>query len=70
MYPAAQQSSWLVLWVALVFGTVTLLTMLAAVAVTTLGLARIHVPGAGRYAHAFAGAAIVLCAGAISFLGL
>ncbi len=70
MYPAAQQSASLVIAVALVFGIVTLLTMLGAVAVTTLGLDRLRLPGAGRYAHAVAGASIVLCGGAISLLGI
>ena len=70
MYPAAQQSAMLVLSVAVVFGVVTLVTMLAAVAVTTLGLEKLKLPSAGRYAHAAAGASIALCGGAISFLGL
>ncbi len=70
MYPAAQQSTGLVFSVAIVFGIVTLLTMLACVAITTLGVRRLHLPQAGRYAHAVAGASIVACAGAISLLGL
>jgi sulfite exporter TauE/SafE len=70
MYPAAQQSASLVVSVAVVFGVVTLATMLACVAITTLGVSRLHLPRAGRYAHAVAGASIVACAGAISVLGL
>ena len=70
MYPAAQRSDGLVLAVAVVFGAVTLATMLACVAITTLGVNRLHLPRAGRYAHAVAGASIVACAGAISLLGL
>lgn len=70
MYPAAQQSGFLVLTVAVVFGVVTILTMLACVAVTTLGLERLKVPVNGRYVHAVAGASIALCGLAISFLGL
>ncbi len=70
MYPAAQHDTGLVLTVALVFGTVTLLTMMLAVTVTMLGLKRIRLPGLQRYAHAIAGASIVICGGAISFLGL
>ena len=70
MYPAARQSTGLVLWVALVFGVVTLATMLACVAITSLGIRRLRLPQAGRYAHAVAGASIVVCAGAISVLGL
>ena len=70
MYPAAQQSGGLVVAVALVFGVVTLLTMLAGVAVTTIGLNKLKLPSTGRYAHAVAGASIVLCGSAISFVGL
>jgi sulfite exporter TauE/SafE len=70
MYPAAQQSTGLVLSVAVVFGLVTLATMLACVAITSLGISRLRLPKAGHYAHAVAGASIVVCAGAISVLGL
>lgn len=71
MYPAAQQSAGLVMSVALVFGAVTLVTMLALVAITSIGLARFKLPLAGRrYAHAAAGASVAFCGGAISFIGL
>ena len=70
MYPAAQQSAWLVIAVAVVFGVVTLLTMLACVALTTIGIDRLRLPSTGRYAHAVAGASIVACGAAISFIGL
>jgi ABC-type nickel/cobalt efflux system permease component RcnA len=70
MYPAAQSSPGLVVTVALVFGVVTLLTMMLGVIVTTVGLERLRLPSPGRYAHAVAGASIVLCGVAMSFLGL
>ncbi len=70
MYPAATQSPELVLGVALVFGVFTLATMMAAVAVATFGLRRVRLPGLAQYAHAAAGASIVLCGAAISFIGL
>ena len=70
MYPAAQKSGGLVVAVALVFGSVTLLTMLVLVAVTTLGLDRLRLPTSGRFAHAVAGASVAVCGGLISFLGL
>jgi len=70
MYPAAQQSSALVLTVAAVFGIVTVLTMIGCVAATTLGLDRLKLPTTGRFAHAIAGASIALCAVAISLIGL
>jgi len=70
MYPAAQQSNGLVVAVAVVFGIVTLVTMLACVAVTTIGLDKLRLPSTGRYAHAVAGASVAVCGGLISFLGL
>ena len=70
MYPAAQQSGALVVAVAVVFGVVTLLTMLLCVAATTIGLEKLKLPSTGRYAHAVAGASVALCGAAISFMGL
>lgn len=70
MYPAAQKSNGLVVLVAVVFGVVTLLTMLACVAVTTIGLDKLRLPSTGRYVHAVAGASIAVCGGLITFLGL
>jgi sulfite exporter TauE/SafE len=70
MYPAAQQSHALVISVALVFGLVTLATMMAAVALGTLGIRRMKLPGAARYSHAVAGASVAACGAAISFMGL
>lgn len=69
MYPAAQHNLVLVLEVALVFGTVTLATMMAAVAITMAGLNRIKLPSPGRWNHAVAGASVVLCGGAIMLVG-
>lgn len=70
MYPAAQQSSALVMSVAVVFGSVTILTMLGAVGLAMAGLNRLKVDGIERYGHAIAGASIVACGGAINFVGL
>ncbi|MGB5164559.1 MAG: hypothetical protein WBN09_03025 [Woeseiaceae bacterium] len=70
MYPAAEHSSALVMSVAVVFSSITLLTMLGAVTVTTIGLQRLKLPSMQHYAHAAAGASIALCGAAISFLGL
>jgi len=70
MYPAAQQSAGLVMSVAVVFGIVTLATMLTLVAITSIGLDKLRLPVAGRrYAHAVAGAFVALCGAAISFVG-
>ena len=70
MYPAAQQSASLLITVAAVFGIVTLATMLACVAVTTIGIERLKLPTSGRYAHAAAGAMVVLCALAVNLLAV
>lgn len=70
MYPAAQQSSGLLISVALVFGLVTLLSMLLAVTLTTVGLEKMKLPSLGRFAHAAAGGSIAACGAAISFMGL
>lgn len=68
MYPAAQQSTALVIAVAVVFGVITLLTMMGAVLVTSIGLERM--PSLGRWEHAVAGASVAACGAAISLLGL
>lgn len=70
MYPAAQQSAGLVVAVAVVFGSVTVMTMLAAVALTTAGLNRLKLPALGRWEHAVAGASVAACGLAITFIGL
>jgi sulfite exporter TauE/SafE len=68
MYPAAQRSAGLVVMVALVFGAVTLLTMLACVAATTIGLEKLRLPSTGRYAHAVAGGLVTCCGIAMAFV--
>lgn len=70
MYPAAQQSPGLVVAVALVFGAVTLCTMVAAVTLTTVGLRQLRISSLDRWEHAIAGASVALCGGAITFIGL
>ena len=68
MYPAAQQSAGLVVLVAAIFGTVTLLTMLACVAITSVGIGKL--PLTGRYVHAVAGGMVLVCGIAVSFTGI
>lgn len=70
MYPAAQRSSSLVVAVAVVFGIITLLTMLACVTIATKGLERVKLPAAERFSHAAAGAAVLICGVAVSFMGI
>jgi nickel/cobalt transporter (NicO) family protein len=70
MYPAAQHNLAAVALVASVFGTITIGTMLAIVALLSMGLKKIPLQGFERYAHMLAGITIILCGGAIKFLGL
>ncbi len=70
MYPAARHSESLVIAVAVVFSLFTLATMLACVAITMIGLERIRLPAGGRFGHAAAGALVLGCGIAVSFLGI
>ena len=70
MYPAARQSTGLVVAVAAIFGLVTLATMLGCVALTTIGVDKLKLPTSGRYAQAVAGASVALCGVAVSLIGL
>ena len=70
MYPAAQESGALVFSVALIFGGVTILTMLGAVTLALYGLSRVRFCRLEPYSHAIAGASIVACGTAINFAGL
>jgi sulfite exporter TauE/SafE len=70
MYPAAKNSFFGLLVVTFVFGTVTLATMLSLVLLSRAGVNLILMAGAQRFAHAIAGATILLCGLAILFLGL
>jgi len=67
MYPAAKLSAGAVVLVALVFGLVTISTMLACVMVPSYGLSKISFPHVQRYGHALAGLLILLCGTAIQF---
>jgi nickel/cobalt exporter len=62
MYPAAEGRWWWVGAVVLVFGVVTLVTMLAMVTFGYLGLAKQSFSHFERYTHALAGLALVICA--------
>ena len=70
MYPAAQENAGLVVAVALVFGLVTLATMMACVAATTIGLEKLKLPSTGRYANAVAGASVLACGIAVTLIGI
>jgi nickel/cobalt exporter len=70
MYPAARESLAGVMAVTLVFGMVTVLTMLATVAIALKGLEKVRLRPLERYAHALAGGTVLACGLAIVFLGL
>ena len=70
MYPAAQNSSWGVAQVSIVFGVVTMLTMLGLVLLASYGLKFVRLGKMERFTHAIAGATILLSGIAILFLGL
>jgi len=69
MVPAAAGSWWGVSLVVLVFGAVTVTTMLLAVTVGYLGISRLSLGRLERYSHALAGLTLVACGLAIH-LGL
>ena len=70
MYTAARHSMMWVGLVSAVFGIATVSTMLAVVMVSSMGLARLRMGRLERYSPAIAGLVILLCGGAIKFLGL
>lgn len=61
MYPAAKANPWAVAGVAAAFTAATLVTMLAAVLALRSGASLVQLPRIGRFAHAFAGLAILAC---------
>ena len=69
MYPAALQDPRAVIAVTLVFGIVTVLTMLFAVAIAATGLRALRFGRVERYTHALAGAAILTCGLGMVLLG-
>jgi nickel/cobalt exporter len=70
MYPAANGSLAGVASVTLIFGLVTISTMMTIVAVSYFGMSLIPFQKIEKYTHALAGASIFLCGIAIQFLGL
>ncbi len=70
MYPAARNSTLDVIYVAAVFGLVTILTMLGIVMASVWGLAQIRLGVWEKYVHPISGLAIFLSGMAIIFLGL
>ena len=70
MYPALEADMMLVFQVALVFGVVTLLTMLFSVFLLLKGLNIFKFNSFERYSHVIAGSAIILCALIINVVGV
>ncbi|MCF7920588.1 MAG: sulfite exporter TauE/SafE family protein [Candidatus Cloacimonetes bacterium] len=70
MYPAAKGSINDLILVTLVFGLVTITTMMTIVLVSIRGINFIPLSRFSCYSHALAGATIFLCGIAIQFLGL
>lgn len=70
MYPAAQNSITGLIMVTVVFGLVTILTMLSVVLVSTFGINFLPLGKLERYTHAIAGAVILFSGIGILFLGL
>jgi nickel/cobalt transporter (NicO) family protein len=61
MYPAAKASPWAVAGVVTAFTVATVGTMVVAVLALRSGAALVHLPRLDRFAHAFAGLAILAC---------
>jgi len=70
MYPAARNSTSGLILITLIFGLVTLVTMLSVVLVSTFGINFLPLGKLERYTHAIAGAIILLSGIGIQFLGL
>ena len=70
MYPAAKSSLTGLVGVTVIFGAVTIMTMLGIVMISSLGINIIPLGRLQRYTHALAGGTICLCGVAIQFLGL
>ncbi len=70
MYPAARSSITDVVYVTLIFGIVTIATMLSIVMASVWGLAQIKLGVFEKYVHPISGLAILLSGIAIIFLGL
>jgi len=70
MYPAAQNSLMGLTMVTLVFGMITITTMLLIVLLSTYGMSKLPTNKLERFSHAMAGGTILLCGISIQFLGL
>jgi hypothetical protein len=70
MYPAAKNNLFALAAVTLIFGVVTVGTMLGVVLISSFGINFLPIKKIGRFSHAFAGMTILVCGLGIKFLGL
>jgi sulfite exporter TauE/SafE len=70
MYPAATQSPLGVASVTIMFGLVTVFTMLLAVYIAVMGLNKLRLRSLEPYVNAVAGIAVLACGLGIAFMGL
>jgi ABC-type nickel/cobalt efflux system permease component RcnA len=70
MYPAARESIGGVVAVTVVFGLVTVLTMVLAVSIALLGLKTVKLKKLAPYGHAVAGSTMLACGLGMALLGL
>jgi len=70
MYPAMKQNISGLILVTVAFGLTTILTMLTIIAVSSWGISFIRFGRLERYAHAIAGAMILISGLSVQFLGL
>lgn len=70
MYPAARNSNSDLVLVTLVFGSVTIITMLTVVLTSVKGLSKIRLQGFEKYVHPISGLTILFCGLAVKFFGL
>lgn len=69
MYPAAKNNLSSLILVTLVFGVVTILTMLGVVLISSFGISFLSMKKIERFAHALTGMMILLCGIGIQFAG-
>jgi nickel/cobalt exporter len=70
MYPAAKNNLSSLILVTLVFGVVTILTMMGVVLIASFGISFLSMKKIERFAHALTGMTILLCGIGIQFAGL
>ena len=70
MYPTAQHNYFAVILVTVVFGTITIITMLSMTFAGYLGFKLFDFSKLEKHAHTLAGIVILICGLGIKFLGL